>query len=331
MYFQVDPYDIIGILLETLLYGAFLILLTLSTVLLLYRRKLVLRENAGSPTKANSLLFYLITSMMMFCTITAKWSFYWPEVFPIPERVEGTLPQIPRLSRTVYRFKEACIQSTVLLGDCIIIYRLWILTGKRKALVALPLCGVLAFVASAIALDGPFNDTTTSPIPVENEKIFLTRWDIAATAITLGITVYVTVMISWIILSTQSRIEGMRLGGSGMKKALAIVVESAAISATWNLLFFIAGLGFNSQVALCLLNCLPAVYGVSAMLINVRVGLGFALGAGGSAGIPTRSGFPGGGYVSTIIFSTQHPSNEESIEQGEAPKATTSIVMTVPR
>lgn len=71
MYFQVDPYDIIGILLETLLYGAFLILLTLSTVLLLYRRKLVLRENAGSPTKANSLLFYLITSMMMFCTITA--------------------------------------------------------------------------------------------------------------------------------------------------------------------------------------------------------------------------------------------------------------------
>jgi len=71
MYFQVDPYDIIGILLETLIYGAFLTLFSLSTVLLLHRRKLVLRESLGSPTKANSLLFYLVTSMMMFCTITA--------------------------------------------------------------------------------------------------------------------------------------------------------------------------------------------------------------------------------------------------------------------
>jgi len=76
------------------------------------------------------------------------------------------------------------------------------LTGKRKALVAPPLLGVLAFVgmakfpmltityqvwlvACAIALDGPFNDTTTAPIPVENGKIFLTRWDTAATGVTL--------------------------------------------------------------------------------------------------------------------------------------------------
>jgi len=103
---------------------------------------------------------------------------------------------------------------------------------------------------------------------------------------------------------------------------------------TWNLLFFVAGLGFNSQITLCLLNCLPGVYGVSAMLINVRVGLGFARGAGGSAGISTRSGFPGrGGYVSTIVFSTRRLSDEHEAwrEQGEPlPKRTTSMVMTVP-
>jgi len=101
---------------------------------------------------------------------------------------------------------------------------------------------------------------------------------------------------------------------------------------TWNLLFFIAGLGFNSQITLCLLNCLPAVYGVSAMLINVRVGLGFARGAGGSADMSTRSGFPARGRVSTIVFSTQYLSDghETWMEQGESPKGTTSIVMTVP-
>lgn len=101
---------------------------------------------------------------------------------------------------------------------------------------------------------------------------------------------------------------------------------------TWNLLFFIAGLGFNSQITLCLLNCFPAVYGVSAMLINVRVGLGFARGAGDSAGTSTRSGFPGRGPVSAIVFSTQRLSDEDEawMEQGGTPKETTSIVMTVP-
>ena len=178
-------------------------------------------------------------------------------------------------------------------------------------------------------------------------------------------------MVSWIILSTESRSGGMRYGGSGMKvffpcpqscplmeadlivrKHLRLLLRalqypracvlctcqvrlssltcSEYIFSTWDLLFFIAGLGFNSQITLCLLNCFPAVYGVSAMLINVRVGLGFARGAGDSAGMSTRSGFPG--RVSTIVFSTQRLSDgdEAWMEQGGTPKETTSIAMTVP-
>jgi len=300
MLFQVDPYDIIGILIETLIYGAFLVLFTLSTVLLLQRRRACAQDKAGEATKLRSLNFYLVMSVLMFCTISAKWIFYWPEVLPFPGPEEVS-PQIPRLSRTAYRFKESCIQATVLLGDSITIYRLWVLTSGSILLVTPPIMGLFGFIACAISLSGPFNDTRETFVPIQNGKLKLTQWDVAATATTLSITIYVTVVISWIILSAQSR-AGVVLGGHRLKKAVGVIVESAAISATWNLLFFIAGLGFQCQIALALLDSLPAVYGVSAMLINVRVGLGFARNGGPGGHRAPRGGRSQEHSPSTLIF-----------------------------
>lgn len=43
----------------------------------------------------------------------------------------------------------------------------------------------------------------------------------------------------------------------------------------WNITYLIAGLGFHSKIALTFLDCMSEVYGISVMLINVRVGLGW--------------------------------------------------------
>ncbi len=71
MFFQVDPYEVIAILLETLIYGVFLVLFTLSTLLLLQRRKALMKDEVPQSKKLRSLTFYLVMSMLMFCTITA--------------------------------------------------------------------------------------------------------------------------------------------------------------------------------------------------------------------------------------------------------------------
>lgn len=72
MFYQVDPYEVVSILIETLLYGAFLVLFVLSTVLLLQRRKAILNSGtAGNKAKWRNLTFYLVMSILMFCTITA--------------------------------------------------------------------------------------------------------------------------------------------------------------------------------------------------------------------------------------------------------------------
>ncbi|KAJ3576702.1 hypothetical protein NP233_g264 [Leucocoprinus birnbaumii] len=266
-YYQIDPYDLISILLESLSYGIFLVLFILSTALLFQRRRAFLREEGSEPVKLRSLLFYLVTGVMMFFSITANWAFWWAEVLPIHARGPGVVAHIPRLSTTAYRLEQVFLKITVILGDSITIYRLWILSNGNKTMIIFPVVGLLGFVACAISLSGPANEGLTRLIPIIDGKLKLTPWDIAATACTVSITVYVTVMITWIIAKARLYVGAKALEG-GVKQALVLIVESAAIYTLWNLLFFIAGLGFENEIADSLLHCMPAVSGISVMLIN---------------------------------------------------------------
>ncbi|KAJ3576718.1 hypothetical protein NP233_g263 [Leucocoprinus birnbaumii] len=286
-YYKVDPYDLISILLETMSYGMFLVLFLLSMVLLLQRRRAILPEKGVEPAKLNCIVFYLVMSTLMFLAITAKWCFWWAEIFPIPGYDgSGEASRLPRLSRNAYRLKEVCIQITILLGDMITIYRLWILSARSKTMIIFPIAGLLGYLACAIGLSGPANDTNETPLPLLDAKVRLTDWDIAAISITVGITVYVTTMITWIITRPRLHSE-VQVLGRGLKRALALIVESAALYTIWNMFFFITGLGPRSEIALCFLDCMPAVYGISVMLINVRVGLGWAMSYDGA---PARNG-----------------------------------------
>jgi hypothetical protein len=71
VFFQVDPYDVIAALLETISYGILLVLFTLSTMLLVQRSRVMLREKTREAGKLRSLMVYLVTSVLMFLFITA--------------------------------------------------------------------------------------------------------------------------------------------------------------------------------------------------------------------------------------------------------------------
>jgi len=68
--YQVDPYILISILLETLGYGSFLVLFFLSTILLFRRRRVLLRTRTQSVA-LRSLTLYLVMGILMFFAITA--------------------------------------------------------------------------------------------------------------------------------------------------------------------------------------------------------------------------------------------------------------------
>lgn len=257
-------------------------------------------------------MFYLVTSFIMFLFITAKWTFWWAEVLPIPGGGRtGIVAQLPRLTRTAYRFKETVLKLTVLLGDAIATYRLWILSNRNKPMIVFPIAGLLGFLACTIALEGPENKTGSTLRPIVNGKLVLAGWDIAVTVCTLSVTLYVTFMITWIIMKSRLRVASNVIE-QGVKQILVVIIESAALCTLWNLFFFIAGLGFKSEFALSLLDCMPGVYGVSVMLINVRVGLGWARSesernAVSSSSVISRRNFPRspeqrGIYISTVVY-----------------------------
>ncbi|KAJ3552180.1 hypothetical protein NP233_g12941 [Leucocoprinus birnbaumii] len=288
-YYEVDPYDIISILIETVCYGVFLILFALSTYLLVQRRRYYLRKS-NEKRRLRSIMIYQVTGILMFLTITAKWSFWWAEVFPIHTSQESGAPtRLPRLKRISYRMEEVVTQLTIVLGDLITIYRLWILSSRNKPMIVFPILAFFGYLACAISLSGPANDTTDKPIPIQDGKLRMTNWDIAVVTSTVSITVYIVVAIAWIILRTRYKVASTKISGSrSLNQALVILVESAALYAIWNIIFLIAGAGFESPIALSFLDAIPAIYGISVTLINVRVGLGWA--RSGGCATPAETG-----------------------------------------
>jgi len=114
----------------------------------------------------------------------------------------------------------------------------------------------------------------------------------------------------------------------------------------WNIFFIITGMGLKSKIALTFLDCIPAVYGISITLINVRVGLGWARSHDAYRASPSR---PAGGrnrrrclsishtqrgvYVSTEVYaeSSKHSCVQSSVaEELENVSATSSITPIIP-
>jgi len=81
-------------------------------------------------------------------------------------------------------------------------------------------------------------------------------------------------MICWTLIRHDRRNYNQGLS-SNILKVLAIFVESAIIYTAWTIFFFIT-YQFQSNIQFFAIDVYPSMAGISFMLINVRVGLGWA-------------------------------------------------------
>ncbi|OBZ73541.1 hypothetical protein A0H81_05882 [Grifola frondosa] len=130
------------------------------------------------------------------------------------------------------------------------------------------------------------------------ENVFVSaagRWITSDCVFTLCTNVYSTVMIAYRVWKANKAIR--RFGGSSLMEVLAIFVESAALYTSWTIFFF-ASYQSQSNLQFTAVDCWPAMSGIAFMLINVRVGLGWAQRAQDPStvhsGIGPRTG--GGGH-----------------------------------
>ncbi|KAJ7639704.1 hypothetical protein DFH06DRAFT_1217648 [Mycena polygramma] len=268
--------ELCAIVLETFFYGVFFVLFILSVSLAITRdaeasKKPGRREGRAGPKRTSLYRTpVFLASVIMAMAITAHWILAVDRLFLAFIHSKVPILFYARLTDITEVVKTGLLTGTLLISDSFIIYRLWVVWSYDKWVVLPPLCTLVGLLVTGVGLTYQF----TQPIPDDN--VFLSvagRWITSNCVFILVTNIYCTAMISWRILTVNR--DSAKLGGSSLKSVLAIIVESAAIITTQTLFYTIC-YESGSGIQTILLNIWAPIAGIAFMLINVRVGLGWA-------------------------------------------------------
>ncbi|KAJ7131290.1 hypothetical protein C8R44DRAFT_594483, partial [Mycena epipterygia] len=159
----------------------------------------------------------------------------------------------------------------VLIGDAVIIHRLWLVWNRNLRVVFIPVLSWLGALTGGIAVAYFFTQST----PTNNK--FLTAAGASLTAnwalTILCVPRSLNAFIAWRTWRTSRAT--VEVGDSLLMSVCVILIESAAIWTTWALLFATT---FLTRTALVLIveDLTPAIIGLVNLLIHLRVGLGWS-------------------------------------------------------
>lgn len=267
--------------LESSLYGGFFVLYTISSLLLYQRRRRIQMQakdgfggfggggalDAGDRERLQTMRFWEVTGAIMFTIVTAHYMLTWVNFVGEPPNMTARLIQF---ARTIMA------EITFLVGDLILIHRLWIVGNKSKVLIAFPLLALTSFLAFAIPLSWEYYLVyAVKHIPLLLRQNY---WIMGVAVSTLSVNVYCTVAMSWKIWRVNRA--ASKFGGGQLMHIITILVESAAIYSLW-MITLVGLVAAAHPLYITFYDIATELYGVSTMLISVRVGLGWATGDSG--------------------------------------------------
>ncbi|KAI0357205.1 hypothetical protein OH77DRAFT_141975 [Trametes cingulata] len=262
---------------ESAFYGIFFVLAVTSLAVLVVRHSNSSSSPNGLPSSSERIwrspLF--VATVLLLMTVSAHW------MISVRRLFEAFLYNDDGLqAASYYTTVEAPTQvaatafvvASVIVGDIILTYRIWVVWDRRLSLIVFPALCTLGYVAMGISVIQLF----ASYAP--KESIFVNaaqRRIITTAALTLTTNIYGTVSIAYRIWSSNRALKHEHaLPGMRLTEALVIFIESAALYTAWTF-FFLASYSANSILEAFAFHCIPAATGISFMLIIVRVGLGF--------------------------------------------------------
>ncbi|KAF7371356.1 hypothetical protein MSAN_00771700 [Mycena sanguinolenta] len=265
------PANLANFALQSCLYGVYLVLAVTSICLIIGRN--------GSSTRRGPSIYWspiFLGAIGLSLTITAHWILVVNQAFLAfihSPNSSGPLAFYGNLSEITEVVKTGFLVATVIIGDALIIHRLWIVWGYNKYVIVFPIATLLGLAASGAGITYQFTQYEPGQI------VFLTeagRWITSETAFTLCTHGYSTAFIAWRLWNHGRRAKTIQpYGGRSLRSVLAVIVESAAIYTIWTI-FFIATYQSQSNLQFIAVDCWPAITGISCMLIHVRVGMGWA-------------------------------------------------------
>ncbi|PBL02837.1 hypothetical protein ARMGADRAFT_1006162 [Armillaria gallica] len=261
---------------ESFLYGIFFVLDLTSITLLFVRRSRGTRNTVASIIQRPM----FIGAVGLFITITAHWICTIIRLFDAFVTFEGgkqPLEFYANLSHITEVVKTGFLMASLVIGDSMIIYRLWVVWGFNYYVIIFPLLTLAGLTVCGIGITYQFTQYFPGLDVFASEA---GRWITSDCVFTLLTNIYSSTMIAWYIWNTHRK-SATAIGGASLLSVLAMFIESAAIYTSWTI-FFTASYQSKSNLQFTAVDNWAEVAGIAFSLINVRVGLGWAQKAGPS-------------------------------------------------
>ncbi|KAJ7261143.1 hypothetical protein C8J57DRAFT_1719882 [Mycena rebaudengoi] len=249
-----------GIMVSTVLYGIYTVLFVASIYLLLNRH-----NGPNFPRyslRSWSIMFY--SSCALFVIVTGHWivnvcraftGFIYFHDGAVDFFKDGTQPLTTAFN--------VFVGLAFVVGDSMIIYRLWIVWGLNKLVIILPVMSVIALAVSYSVL-------VVLRSRLAGQNISATKLVTPTSILTMVINIYCTALIAYRIWTTTRG--AVPVNQRNLMDVLAIVVESAALYTTLMVVYEIT-YQLGSQVQYAEIHFVPPIIGIANALIQVRVGL----------------------------------------------------------
>ncbi|KAJ7625837.1 hypothetical protein FB45DRAFT_1030165 [Roridomyces roridus] len=262
------PANFISHVLDSFLYGI-VVLLFIADVYFLATRRTLAGDSRPMRHHFTSLIFLGVT--LLFLIITIHWVLvvyqaYFAFIHLGDAASERTF--YGDLSQPSAIAKESMLFLSILLGDILVIYRLWIIWGGNRRVAVLPACTVLGDLGSVASIGLVYQLIHWGPKVISGLSS-VRGWTGLGFGLSLLNNVYCTGFIAFRIWKSKPSTD------SRLMSFLIILVESAALQTFW-LTFAALTILARSDAEFFATDSFPPVIGIGNLLIHARVGLGWS-------------------------------------------------------
>lgn len=261
------------IAIESMLYGIFLVLASSAIYLHLSRAR---SHHSSFPRVVRSAYLSpaILGSAMITLTVTGHWILTVTRLFAAFVNFHGgndPTYYLSNLSFATEIVKTAFFVVTLIISDVLFIQRLWIVWGYNNYIIILPVC---TFLGLCVAGPGVVYQCSRVGMGSVFTKS-ISRWVYAYYCFTIVTNVYSSVGIACRVWRARQRLPESVNGSGHLMRVVVTVVESATIYSAYTIFYFVS-YQVRSNIQFTAIDTLCTVCGITFMLVNVRVGLGWA-------------------------------------------------------
>ncbi|KAF7358460.1 hypothetical protein MVEN_00896500 [Mycena venus] len=256
--------NLVVTVLESFLYGIYVVLAFCASYSIVSRH----RERRSETPHSNLLSPVALGGLALFITVTIHWLLNVSRVFvAFHHWDDGPGPRIfySNFSHITEVLKYGFLVASFIIGDSLLIHRLWVVSGFRPGIIVFPVITLMGLLTFGVGLTYQLSTYTS------NDSMFQAayqRWTTGVCIFCLCTTASTTGCI-WYKLWGVSRAL-VSFGVASLTTIIRIFADSAALFATFSLFHLVSYL-CGSNIQFIVQDCLPVVAGISNLLVQIRL------------------------------------------------------------